>query len=91
MDVEAITIDGCETMPDEGVENLLSIDENKMCANSNFDSDEKWFVTIKLWKPIFMRGYSLQTANDEPQRDPKSWEIKAKKVNIHTGEEAEDC
>ena len=90
MDAEAITIESCETMPNEGAENLLSNDKNKMCAESRFESDEMWFVTMKFKQPIFMRGYTLQTANDFPQRDPRCWEIKAKKVNILTSEEAED-
>ena len=37
-----------------------------------------------------MRGYIWRSANDCPTRDPKKWDVLARKVNIQTNQFNED-
>lgn len=62
------------------------------------DGADIWEATYKFEKPILIRGYILETANVEPESDPKDWKIYCKNMetkvehDIHTvtGEETRD-
>ena len=74
------SVEGCDSFPNEGAENAITSEMKKFCTG------EQLVVTYKFKKPIFMKGYTVMTANDFPVRDPKGWEVIASDVNIHTGE-----
>ena len=40
-----------------------------------FENGNQFNLTYTFEKPILIQGYMLQTADDEPEWDPKSWEI----------------
>jgi hypothetical protein len=40
-----------------------------------FENGNQFNLTYTFEKPILIQGYMLQTADDEPEWDPKSWKV----------------
>ena len=40
-----------------------------------FENGNQFNLTYTFEKPILFQGYMLQTADDEPEWDPKSWKV----------------
>ena len=40
-----------------------------------FENGNQFNLTYIFEKPILIQGYMLQTADDEPEWDPKSWKV----------------
>ena len=51
------------------------------CLQAIFNDESKFGGECPFWlkyefkEPIFVEGYIIETANDEPGRDPKDWQI----------------
>lgn len=57
--------------PNEGKEQL--VDGDKGTKWLTFDTTG--WVQVKLERPIALTNYALTSANDEPERDPKDWQL----------------
>lgn len=97
-DLQFIYISGSPSIDDEhDAPNVGSKDKRKF-ACEQMDGSDIWEATYKFERPILVRGYILETANVDPESDPKDWKIVCKdimtkhEIVIHTvtGEETRE-
>ena len=81
-----LKVSGVVGFPNEGVNELCTPAKSKLCATMC----DNWIVEYDFIKPILFRGYGVRSANDRPDRNPKSWEISFVEINIQTGENRND-
>jgi hypothetical protein len=73
---------------EEGPYNATRRDYSKFGGPFNFDDfDEEggrggWEFTYYFKRPILVKGYVIQTANDCPNRDPVCWRVTNKKGEL---------
>lgn len=61
-----------------GGEGSLKVIDNKTDTKFLiFDYDPTFYIQLKFLKPQHVTSYTLTSANDAPERDPKSWVISA--------------
>jgi len=79
-------VEGPQGFEGETVEKICSILNSKFCCSFQPPID----ITFKFRQPILVRGYAWRTGNDHPLRDPRTFSLLVRAVNIHTGEALKD-
>jgi len=55
------------------VENVINSGETKLCGEKG-EGDDFW-VSFTFQSPVTVRGYAIQSGNDESCRDPAHWTV----------------